>query len=513
MATGSEQQASQEGDLQPSVSGAEAGKDGSARPNNRDEREAEERIAKLRLEQLNLRQQIAPSSRALEWLKAATAPIALIALLWTVVAGLDQMKQTRRAAIDDRFDKTIARVASQDAYARVTGIAGLRQFLSGSESSGFSLLSDYNREADAVSYLVTALAVERDSVLRDAILDALSQLRSGGVAQGTINGGLRIALERNRKLASSAIVGNDDLNALPPDDNRLAQLRATALAIVALVRQGGRVEDMTNLYCVACDFSGAGIDLSGVNFDRAILREADFSEAKLENSSFDGANILGTRFVGSKMQGAHLTDKYHVSEHGGVYVPNAFQKLFPTDGEIPPTDFTCADLEGAIFGDQILFGVYENYSANTSSFWSAELDNANLSNADLSGIRMFVRFSLPPSVSEDQLLDPEGDTLSRLLPFNLEDGSILYHDRLSPPTPDSHLDRLDLRKRDYWAIMSLGPKWRVKESGGNFHNSLDSIAEGIRKGRNWKSAKLPLGLSEYLRRAVVSSGNDAACKN
>ncbi len=476
------------------------------------EREAEERIAKLRLEQLNLRQQASPSSRALEWLKAATAPVALIALLWTIVAGLDQMKQTRKAAIDDRFDKTIARMASPDAYARVTGIAGLRQFLSGSYHSSLSLTSDYNREVDAVSYLVTAIAVEKDPTLRDAILDALSQLRSGGVMSSTIDTGLRIALERNRKLARSVDLGSDDLDAIPANDPRLVQLHATALAVVALVRQGARVDDMTDLYCVGCDFSGAEINLSGTKFDRAVLREADFSGANLEDSSFDGANILGARFVGSRMRRARLTDVYHVTEQGGRLLTTALQRLYNNDAPTPPTDFTCADLDSAVFAHQILFGIYENYSPEYSSYWSSIFDNANVMNADFTNIRMFARFGLPKTFSEDQLLDPKQNVVGKLLPFGLGDGWILHNDRLSQPPPDSHDDHLELRKRDYWLIMYLGSGWHIKADGGKFHNSLQSIAGQIREARNFGSAKLPPGLKALVRNATPPD-QPTSCSN
>jgi uncharacterized protein YjbI with pentapeptide repeats len=422
------------------------------------------------------------------------------------------MKQARKAAIDDRFDKTIARMASQDTYARVTGIAGLRQFLSGSPESSFSLISHYNREADAVSYLVTALAVEKDPILRDAILDVLSQLRSGGVDSGAIDSGLRIALERNRKLARSVDIGEDDLNALPADDARLAQLHATALAVVALVRQGGRLDNMTELYCAECDFSGAGIDLSNTKFDRAILRAANFSDANLANSSFDGANVLGTKFVRSKMHSARLTDIYHTKEHDGILLPSVLQRVFAKDAG-PPTDFTCANLDGAVFSEQILFGVYENYSPEYSTFWSSSFNNANVANADFRDIRIFARFRLPKSLSESQLLDPQLNHVEQLLPFKLEDGWTMDNSRLPPPPPDSHDDRPDLRERDYWVIMNLGSKWQVKGEGGEFRNSLQSIAEQLKLARNLTTAKLPVGLKAYLHRTADPSGQRTSCEN
>jgi hypothetical protein len=100
-----------------------------------------------------LKQQMSRMTRMLEWLKAATAPVALVALFWTVISGFDQMKQTRRSAIDDRFDKTITRIAGIDTYQRATGIAGIRQFLyASSVTSRFSLVSEYDRRSDAVAY-------------------------------------------------------------------------------------------------------------------------------------------------------------------------------------------------------------------------------------------------------------------------------------------------------------------------------------------------------------------------
>jgi uncharacterized protein YjbI with pentapeptide repeats len=269
------------------------------------------------------------------------------------------------------------------------------------------------------------VAVEKDPVIRDAILDTLSELRSIGAGASAIEDGLNIELERNRKLVTSVNLSGDSLDTLPVSDPRIAQLHATALAIVALVRQGGHVANMSDIYCVECDFSGTDVSLSATSFDRTILRDADFSRAHLENASFDGADILGARFISTNLHSAKLTDFYDSEEKKGRLHTSPFVRVYPTAAECEPPDFTGADLSGTSCAKQISFGVFEDYGPEYSTSWSYDLKNANLNGADLSDIKLFVRFHLPTSVSRARLIDPAQHTVDTLVPFLLKDGDLL----------------------------------------------------------------------------------------
>src|SRR5262249_49500673 len=161
-------------------------------------------------------------------------------------------------------------------------------------SKGFDIFStsDTARQSATVAYLATALAVEKDPIIRDAILDVFSELHDRGVDLAAINEGLAIAIMRNLKLSKSVEIGDNRLEVIPVTDPRIAPLQATAKAIVTLIRQGATVKNFSGIYCAQCDFSGAEVDLSHANFDEAILIDANFSKTQLANASFDGATIF-----------------------------------------------------------------------------------------------------------------------------------------------------------------------------------------------------------------------------
>src|ERR1700723_3244226 len=90
--------------------------------------------AKLRLEIEQLQHQNSRGARIVDFLKNWGTPFAtlltLIALVWTIHAGVVQMGQTQNAQDQDRFDKAISRLGSGSIKERQTGAAGLSLFLS-----------------------------------------------------------------------------------------------------------------------------------------------------------------------------------------------------------------------------------------------------------------------------------------------------------------------------------------------------------------------------------------------
>jgi len=442
--------------------------------------EGKERIAKLRLEQDLLKHQLSRSVIVLDWLKAATAPVAFVALLWTAMSGYDQMKQTRRAAIDDRFDRALGRIASADVKQRVTGVAGLKQFVGGSSlASQFSLISSYSRERDALFYLATALATETDAIARNQILQIFGGLKDAGVSSQVIDECLQLIIERNRELVESvgSAVGRKSLETLPPGDSTLAPLHATSLAIVSLLRQGARGRDLSRVYCVGCALSGRDIDLSNAVFDYAILVRSDFSHARLTGASFNGTVLVGALFVGADLRHAKLTD----APHDGTLGETALWRHYPVATAV---DLKCADLSAASFIDQVVFGVSQD-----GWIWTYDFSGAKLDGADLSRIRIYAVFAAPDNLPSGEYVSVYQHGIKTILPFELDD-SVAYDVR---PVPDD-TDQKDSSRRYYMALMTLGSKSRPKSDLGLFKASFQLLGSMLKSGHDFSAVKLPPAL-------------------
>jgi uncharacterized protein YjbI with pentapeptide repeats len=265
-------------------------------------------------------------------------------------------------------------------------------------------------------------------------------------------------------------------------DSKLVNLRATAQALVALIRKGARVKDMSAIYCFNCDLSGADVDLSFANLDRAILTDADFSKASLHGASFDGANLLGAEFVRSDLSAAKITDVT-----GNQSATNAIQNAAP---EADAPDFSCADLSEADFSKEVLFGVYENNNAGESSYWSAKLNGANLKGANLSQVDIFVETELPQPMKPENELPPD-------LPFS--GVSKMYNDPV---------EQEDAKAAPMYLILFSGSDLQIREPLFPKFNGLREVTKEISKALNWQDAKLP----SSFRRFMLNHPGDASEK-
>jgi hypothetical protein len=71
----------------------------------------------------------------MEWLKAASVPVANLGAAITLYVGFGQINQADENRSADRFDKALSRLASEKANERITGVSGLRLFVNDSKSS------------------------------------------------------------------------------------------------------------------------------------------------------------------------------------------------------------------------------------------------------------------------------------------------------------------------------------------------------------------------------------------
>jgi len=326
-------------------------------PSSLDEIETRARIEKLTLEQQKLAlerqlltRELAWQGRLINWLKALAVPVTFSGAALAYIIGSGQLRQSEQNRVADRFDKTLARVASDKTTERVTGISGLRLFLQ--ERSAPEI------QTATLQYLVNAISVEKDPLVRGAILDTFDSIRKSDVPLTAIDGALRTAVERNRNLAASVyqqwrvriegsqkqriaqvvslhlkpeqipspipeallaklnfadFVGVLDsergpFQDLPPED--IVPLEGLARTISKLVQLGGTHHDFSRIYCEKCDFAGVA-SLSQSKFDRAYLGGADFSHSVLRGASFKDADIGGAFFYGSDLKNANLTTRFH----------------------------------------------------------------------------------------------------------------------------------------------------------------------------------------------------------
>jgi uncharacterized protein YjbI with pentapeptide repeats len=339
-----------------------------------------------------------------DWFKLITAVIALAGIIWTVYSGSRQLDDARQSRDDDRFDKAITRLAGSTAAERLSGVAGLGLYLEPQQKL---------RHRPTLRFLVSALAGEPDPTVRGQLLDTLSSLRTPQISQADLNDALDRLRDRNRDLYAQLQAGfleklrrdgsklpesdYDETHILPNSESQLAPLRATALAITTLIRHGARTKDLSGIYCVGCDFTGIDweminpdfakvadfahtdaalvLDLSGTNFDRAILKRANFVGVNLRGSSFDGADLLNTNFSGADLSGAKLTDF-----QGRLYILEQMQ----LSGALLPSfpDFTCANLSHADLTKSVILAIFSNLEAGFYAGYPI-LHKANLAHANL----------------------------------------------------------------------------------------------------------------------------------
>jgi uncharacterized protein YjbI with pentapeptide repeats len=349
---------------------------------------------KLELEIQQLQRATSEKSWTLEllktWAPLLTAIVAIGALIWSINAGVKQANLTQSGQDQERFDKALSRLGTASISERLTGVAGLSLFLTPDQRS---------RHAATLRFLATALVIEPNPNVRQAILDTFSHMDPAIVRQDAREDGLRTLLDLNRStrvaLLRSSISQSDSSKAQESGQvNSEESLQASAMAIVIFVKKGTDQRDFSGIDCTDCDFSGASppLDLSNSTFDRAVLTNAKFSGLKLTGSSFDGAYLAGTNFEGADLKRARFTGTPHESY--------AVQQFIRTGEKPRAPDFACADATEADFSGSLFFGVIESNVPNERIAGYPDLFQTNLNRANLSKIGMY---ALPAAHSKSGL--------------------------------------------------------------------------------------------------------------
>jgi uncharacterized protein YjbI with pentapeptide repeats len=326
---------------------------------------------KLQLEIDQLKQAISNENHFPErwksWATLLAAVGAFATFSWTVHAGIKQLNQTQNGQDQDRFDKALTRLGSSSVRERLTGAAGLSLFLTGDQEA---------RHGATLRFLSSALAIEDDPNVRQAILETFSHVDPQVVSERARRDGLQMLLSLNRS-ARTAYLRQDPGDAV--QKSRTEAIRASARAIVIFIRKGTSERDFSEIDCTDCDFSSSGpppLDLSGSNFRGAVLTNANFSATKLTQSSFAGADLSHTNFEGADLQHASFT---------GTPDDSPTVRQFVVTGRRPePPNFACSNAANADFSGSLFFGVIESPDpaeriAGFPDFFKTDLRGAELS--------------------------------------------------------------------------------------------------------------------------------------
>ena len=435
----------------------------------------------LELEKLRFE---ATTSKKLEIFKGIGVFVTTLGILGTLWLGISQLRETQASHDDERFERAVARLASSQATERLTGLAAVQQFLRSPDSS---------RQESTLRYLVNAVVIEHDPTVRSAILDVLNSLSDLHLNRHALSEGLATARDRNRAIlrrlmdeftnaqtvAKKRLVGSSYSEVPignPPLDER-APLDSSAAAIAALVRAGGRVDDLSLTYCVECKFStlASPSHLANVSFENAFLRRADFSGADLHSSSFHNADLILTNFTSANLESADFSEDAPLeswTEAAAVYSGNLASSWGAT--------FACSDLSKTNFGGRtIVTLIYEDPvygGASHDEFYKANLDGAKLG-------KVSALIAIPA-----QMMSSVG-TPGSILPkeFSPIDG-------VASPT-GNQVDYFDKGKYALWqSDLNSG----IKQLPNPYRRDLVVAMSSLAAASHVESAELPDGLRSFI---------------
>jgi uncharacterized protein YjbI with pentapeptide repeats len=338
--------------------------------------EADLRAEKLRLEVQSLQQKLSHRINWLDIIKAASGPVAVLGLIASTILGVLQIGTAREAGLEDRYQKEIAHLGASSASERLTGVTGLSRILADK--------AEAKRHREAVEFLVNALTVEQEPVIRGAIAEAIGSIDTKNLAETPIAGdAARLLVSRNRTLSRLHNFSYEELTTEGADASKaMGPLQDSGKLIAQLVRKGVPLRDLAGISCISCDFSGASF-VTGTDFSNAVLAQADFSGAELRGSDFSDAVLVGTNFSRARLENAKLGESNaptaRDSHFSGAiaWLLNADIPLY--SNEILP-NFSCAHMSGANLAGRPLL-VLHGYS------FSSGLPNfARFDQADLSGL-------------------------------------------------------------------------------------------------------------------------------
>jgi uncharacterized protein YjbI with pentapeptide repeats len=427
-------------------------------------------IEKARLETRLLAQQLTPSYRRRERFKTLISASGLIIALVTVIGGflsvanwfLEQ-KKTRQVRDEERLDRALTMLADEIPGKRLAAVISLRSFTS-ENNDGLN--------TQVLLALSGRLALEFSTPVRNAIVLAIEDLDTKVMSAAVLNRGLQSLAETSRSVMQEGDIWRSRpgfIWQLEEEPKVGTRLKATAQSIVALLRKGARTNDLSGVYFGLSDL--AGLDLSGISFDDAILAGSDFTGASLVGDSFNGADLDGTRFIRADLR----KSKFTLSDGRGRfgphrnYIESQMDRWQMKDFMLSMPDFSCSDLRNADFKGQPLFVIladdYRGPGPRGFVSQAPTFTGANLGGADLRYVRV-----LQIGAEDDYRMAFFGHEAQRVLGFFKAYAETIY--QIDPERP-------------------LAPG--VKK----FSITLEGISDEF-DGTNWRAALLPKAIREWL---------------
>ena len=503
--------------------------------------DTDHKTEKLALEVKLLRRQLTFSWTLLEILKSVAGTIAILAFLWTVFNGLKQLEHSTKEEVSARFERAFTKIGSTNSQERATGVSQLSELLMTNCSSppsrwGLSRVANLAggptestdngaRQREVMSALINQLALEKDAVIRGAILGAISRIDPKRLCWGVLNDALNTTVAHNR----SVIDGSDlsrlhlslsiksqrhrflvpsptahkwtdtiyDIYQLASDSEQhsLEILGSLSAVITELLAKGARTSDLSGIYCPRCDFASTKSDLTAVDFSHALLEGANFRGVPLSKANFTEAFIPGTDFREADLRSANFTAKSDRSDFMADFVAGTgFQiKGFKDEQYVEPQRdlapfFDCADMRDATLSGAAFFLVEKPTAANGigKAKWQGfgpTFGDANLAHANLVDLRVITVFRVS-TTTRDYVKE-----LGRTFPL---EGNL---DFFGPEDAPHKLvvGKPDIAKKKY-AVFVREPRW----SAGTSDPDLTVVSDFVGAAKAWESANLPDGVARYI---------------
>ncbi len=317
---------------------------------------------KAQLEARLLAEQFTPSHQRIEKFKVAINASGLVAAIATLVGlfggawqyldqrekELRQQEQARQLRIEERMDRALMQLAEARAPQRAAAVASLHSFIDS---------KDAKRNIQVLSAFASALPLEKDSTVRNAILAVFEESDGKTVGKPALDYALNTLVGHSRGMVRETNLWVERPDKLYAMENHLSEgtaLQTTARAITALLHKGARIKNMSGIYLGRSILSG--LDLSEINFDDSILAWSDFRDAKLVKASFDNADLDYVRFIKADLTEARLiSEKYGWSRDNRMHYTARIRNDKNRHVVVHHPAFRCANLTRADFsGSPIL---------------------------------------------------------------------------------------------------------------------------------------------------------------
>jgi len=335
------------------------------------------------------------------------------------------------------------------------------------------------------------LSHEKESSVRNAIVQLLAELDTNIVKKEILEKAQSILINSSKYHLETGELYDKRINnkfGIPAPESHEGIARDIATGILELLKKGIKTTNMSNIFCVKCDFSG--LDLQGVNFEDAILTWANFSNCNLKGANFDGADLEDTKFIRADLASVFFT--YDEDKHPGYrdhYVERQLD-VKQYQASVHGPDFTNADLSNADFTGHILFG-FSNDSLDGGSvlIFNPSFKSAILTNTKFNSIGIYG--------TTYNYLD-KGDGEENVLPMTTLRGKIGLP--IGRHLLDFKWDTIDYTifhsRIDSFSVVSIDIDY--------FQRSTYEILYEF-KGSNWQDAIWPTAMKEILSNEMENS--------